>query len=242
MAKKTPTEVLRRKELIKAAVDLRDVPEGTTGKILLSNGIYWIRYWVRFDNGVEMGSIHRDKLVRVNEWDQYLVDRELAAATDDRVRHCLASTGLLDYPSGALGPGRSDRHDWFSAKSEVQPGVGRRSARSQSQSHWPGFPFAQQLSLVLAVRNRRLRVVVSLLVVHLVGPAYRSRQVDLDVKMSDVITTTVLYENRNSSGFGRVPEVSEDGLRILYLDQNLLHRLLSSRHFVHSLATRSSPY
>ena len=79
MAKKTPTEVLRRKERIRAAVDLRDVPEGTTGKILLSNGIYWIRYWVRFDNGVEMGSIHRDKLVRVNEWDQYLVDRELAA-------------------------------------------------------------------------------------------------------------------------------------------------------------------
>jgi hypothetical protein len=79
MAKKTPTETLRRKEKIKAAVDLRDVPEGTAGKVLLSNGLDWIRYWVRFDNGVEMGSIHRDKLVRLDEWDQYLADRESAA-------------------------------------------------------------------------------------------------------------------------------------------------------------------
>lgn len=43
-------------------------------------GIDWIRYWVHWDNGVEMGSIHRDKLVRVEEWDQYLVDQEQAKA------------------------------------------------------------------------------------------------------------------------------------------------------------------
>ncbi len=79
MARKTPTETLRRKEKIKAAVALRDVPEGTTGKVVLSNGLDWIRYRVRFDNGVEMGSIHRDKLVRLGEWEQYLVDRESAA-------------------------------------------------------------------------------------------------------------------------------------------------------------------
>jgi len=79
MAKKTPTATLQRKDKIKAAVDMRDVPEGTTGNVMLSNGLDWIRYWVRFDNGVEMGSIHRDKLVRVDEWDQYLIDRELAA-------------------------------------------------------------------------------------------------------------------------------------------------------------------
>lgn len=79
MPKKSTGETLVRKERVKAAVDLRGVPEGTEGRIIVSNGFDWIRYWVAFDNGVEMGSLHRDKLVRVKEWDQYLVDRELAA-------------------------------------------------------------------------------------------------------------------------------------------------------------------
>lgn len=79
MAKKPRPETLRRKEKVKAAVDLRGVPEGTTGRVILSNGLGWIRYWVAFDNGVEMGSLGRDKLVRADEWEQYLVDREQAA-------------------------------------------------------------------------------------------------------------------------------------------------------------------
>lgn len=79
MPKKPLGETLVRKERVKAAVDLRDVPEGTEGRVIISNGIDWVRYWVAFDNGVEMGSLHRDKLVRVKEWDEYLVDRELAA-------------------------------------------------------------------------------------------------------------------------------------------------------------------
>ncbi len=79
MAKKSLGETLRKKERVKAAVDLRGVPEGTEGRVIISNGFDWVRYWVAFDNGVEMGSLHRDKLVRVKEWDRYLVDRELAA-------------------------------------------------------------------------------------------------------------------------------------------------------------------
>ncbi|MEM7285870.1 MAG: hypothetical protein AAF480_05925 [Actinomycetota bacterium] len=79
MPKKPAGETLVRKERVKAAVDLRGVPEGTEGRVIVSNGFDWVRYWVAFDNGVEMGSLHRDKLVRIKEWDQYLVDRELAA-------------------------------------------------------------------------------------------------------------------------------------------------------------------
>ncbi len=76
---KTESETLRRKERVKAATDLRGVPEGTEGRVILSNGLDWIRYWVHFDNGVEMGSISRDKLVRVEDWTRYLKDREAAA-------------------------------------------------------------------------------------------------------------------------------------------------------------------
>ena len=67
---------LQKKEIVKAAIDLRGVPEGTLGKVILSNGLDWVRYWVAFDNGVEVGSLHRDKLVRENEWDDYLLARE----------------------------------------------------------------------------------------------------------------------------------------------------------------------
>ena len=67
---------LRKKEIVKAAINLRGVPEGTMGRVILSSGLDWIRYWVAFDNGVELGSLHRDKLVREAEWDAYLVQRE----------------------------------------------------------------------------------------------------------------------------------------------------------------------
>ena len=67
---------LQKKEVVKAAINLRGVPEGTTGQVILSNGLDWVRYWVAFDNGVEVGSLHRDKLIREDEWDYYLLKSE----------------------------------------------------------------------------------------------------------------------------------------------------------------------
>ena len=67
---------LQKKEVVKAAINLRGVPEGTTGQVILSNGLDWVRYWVAFDNGVEVGGLHRDKLIREDEWDDYLLKRE----------------------------------------------------------------------------------------------------------------------------------------------------------------------
>ena len=67
---------LQKKEVVKAAIDLRGVPQGTTGQVIISNGLDWVRYWVAFDNGVEVGSLHRDKLIREDEWDDYLLKRE----------------------------------------------------------------------------------------------------------------------------------------------------------------------
>ena len=67
---------LKKKEVVKAAINLRGVPEGTTGQVILSSGLDWVRYWVAFDNGVEVGSLHRDKLIREDEWDDYLLKRE----------------------------------------------------------------------------------------------------------------------------------------------------------------------
>ena len=80
MAKTKNPEQLNKKERVKATTDLRGVPEGSEGRVILSVGLDWVRYWVHWDNGIEMGSIHRDHLVRVDEWDTYLIEREEAAA------------------------------------------------------------------------------------------------------------------------------------------------------------------
>jgi hypothetical protein len=58
----TAQDTLRKGSKVVATTELRDVPEGTAGKVIMVSGISWIRYWVRFDNGVALGSIPRHKL------------------------------------------------------------------------------------------------------------------------------------------------------------------------------------
>ena len=67
MAKRRDTNLLQRNDHVIAAEDLRYVPAGTRGRVLLANGFAWKRYWVNFDNGVDMGSISRDQLVLVDK-------------------------------------------------------------------------------------------------------------------------------------------------------------------------------
>ena len=59
---KTATKNLRKGDKVVTTADLRNVPEGTAGKVIVVNGLTWIRYWVRFDNGEVLGSIDRSKL------------------------------------------------------------------------------------------------------------------------------------------------------------------------------------
>jgi hypothetical protein len=61
------TEPFRRKDKVVAAVDLPGVPAGTAGKVIMVSGFEWVRYWVRWANGVERGSINRNALVRPGE-------------------------------------------------------------------------------------------------------------------------------------------------------------------------------
>ena len=70
------TKDLTKQQEVVAATNLKGVPEGTSGKVMLSNGLDWVRYWVKFENGVEMGSLHRNKLVSAEDWDLYPEERE----------------------------------------------------------------------------------------------------------------------------------------------------------------------
>jgi hypothetical protein len=60
--------------------DLPGVPEGTVGTIGVGAGLMIPRYWVAFDNGVEMGSVNQKRLVKEKEWPAFRVEREQAAA------------------------------------------------------------------------------------------------------------------------------------------------------------------
>ena len=70
----------RKGDRVRATEDLAGVPAGTSGKVKLVNGLTWIRYWVFFDNGTDLGSIDQKALVRAKQWDDYQRHREEAAA------------------------------------------------------------------------------------------------------------------------------------------------------------------
>jgi hypothetical protein len=100
MPKKRSTDTLRRKDRVRAAESLRGVPEGTKGRVMMANGFTWPRYWVSFDNGVDMGSLGRDKLVPDAEWKSFLKERE---AAEKRALEAPDETEAID--SGGDGDG-----------------------------------------------------------------------------------------------------------------------------------------
>lgn len=61
---------------VRATVDLPGVPMGTKGKVALSNGVTWLRYWVRFENGEMLSHINHDEIVVSHAWDQFFWQQE----------------------------------------------------------------------------------------------------------------------------------------------------------------------
>jgi hypothetical protein len=56
LAGELPPEIdLTLRQRVRAKVDLRKVPAGTEGIVVLADGFAWRRYRVFFDNGVELG-------------------------------------------------------------------------------------------------------------------------------------------------------------------------------------------
>jgi hypothetical protein len=53
-----------------STVAMRGVPVGTPGKVIHVQGLSWIRYWVWFDNGLRVGTLHRNKLATPLEWER----------------------------------------------------------------------------------------------------------------------------------------------------------------------------
>src|SRR4051812_46341300 len=81
MARAKNDDILRKGSAVVARSDLRDVPAGTKGKVVIVNGLTWIRYWVRFENGVAMGSINRANLATPAEWERHLWGEDIEETT-----------------------------------------------------------------------------------------------------------------------------------------------------------------
>lgn len=73
-----------RRQKVVAAVDLPGVPAGTDGRIQLVNGLTWIRYWVHFANGVDLGQVDGSQLASRDDWQRRSVAAGKAARAAER--------------------------------------------------------------------------------------------------------------------------------------------------------------
>ena len=104
MAKKTISfdTPFRKGDKVTATMDLPGVPEGTAGRVMVVNGLTWKRYWVFFDNGVNLGSIDHTALVRAKQWPDFQVHRAEASTA---VAGAVVGAGGTEAPAAAAADG-----------------------------------------------------------------------------------------------------------------------------------------
>ena len=93
-------DALARKDVVFARHDLPGIPAGTRGKVTFVEGFTWIRYWVRWENGVIRGSLNRKNLATPAEWGRVL-DRRAQGLPDDDT--AAAATGSAGGNAGGEG-------------------------------------------------------------------------------------------------------------------------------------------
>ena len=97
----TASADLRKGAKVVARTALRDVPEGTAGKVTMVTGLTWIRYWVRFENGVSLGTIDRKRLATPEEWQRFLDGDEEEVADSGDASADAAGAEEADSEGGA---------------------------------------------------------------------------------------------------------------------------------------------
>lgn len=99
------TSRIRAGAKVRATVDLPGVPQGTQGKVAMSNGLTWKRYWVRFENGELLSHVDHDKIVISRAWDDFFRAKEAAAAA--------AEAGASGVAAGGDGGGAAAADNAF---------------------------------------------------------------------------------------------------------------------------------
>ena len=78
----TPYKPFVKNEKVVAVVDLPGIPAGTSGRVKMSNGFSWQRYWVFFENGKQLGQIDKSLLARPK--DREIIFQEIQARRESR--------------------------------------------------------------------------------------------------------------------------------------------------------------
>ena len=113
------SSVLKEKDRVVAKVDLKRVPRGTTGKVIMVSGLNWIRYWVLFDNGQRIGTVHRNKLATLAEWENKSTDAPVskeATVTSAGPDSGAAAETIGGVPVHLLEKSRLARERWAAKK------------------------------------------------------------------------------------------------------------------------------
>lgn len=69
MATEPAVRTFKARDKVVASVDLPGVPAGTRGRVIMRTGFSWIRYRVRFDNGLEVPWLDERHLVAPGEFE-----------------------------------------------------------------------------------------------------------------------------------------------------------------------------
>lgn len=106
---------LRRHQKVRAWVDLPSVPAGTPGKVLLVGGVTWVRYRVRFENGVEHGLLDGRHIVARDGWvpvDERVEEEAVVAtevAADDGAGAAASADNEFGVPAHLLERAKAAR-------------------------------------------------------------------------------------------------------------------------------------
>jgi len=102
MAQRDDDVVFKQHQKVVAAHDLPGIPGGTPGKILLINGLSWVRYRVLFEGRIERGMLNADDLTTRAAW----VAQQREAEADRRrtqreADRAAAGTVTAEIPEGS---------------------------------------------------------------------------------------------------------------------------------------------
>ena len=130
-----------RNERVVAAYDLPGVPERTGGKIKMVNGFEWQRYWVFFDNGVQLGSLDGSALLRPHHWERWRGEREevmaeMKARMEAAVAEQEALLELAENPESAAAelPASAELPESEDAASDASAGPEAGSAAGSAEA------------------------------------------------------------------------------------------------------------
>ena len=129
-----PDAPFKKNERVKATMDFPGVPQGTQGKIKVINGFAWRRYWVFFDNGIDVGQLDDNDLVRPQHWDHFFEQKALAEEKAKLDAEAAANGQAAAADAGGDAAAAADPNDPLAKiRALVPPHLLERSAAARSR-------------------------------------------------------------------------------------------------------------